>query len=255
MACCAALAVGGIGFGVYGLFFKKSSEAPAQNADATSIESELSNLKQKYSVLQNYVKELETSGTEVSEEVKSATSAETAAPLYGIIKDTETNHYNLSVSVKTAAWDGTTNVPYEITASSSNGELSSCKVNKITGDSPYEREEAKNCDTGAHRGKIVDVVGGVMGNGIGDGYGIYILTDQGELEFINGASSAGLDGLGTISKVNLPKKVIRVWGDSKLTSQPLSENGELAPMMGGAEVMVQYVDGTIETIFKYMKKG
>ncbi len=70
---CAVLAVAGIGFGVYGFFFKKS-ETPTQNTDTLNLESELASYKQKYSVLQNYVKELEASGTEVSEEVKSATS-------------------------------------------------------------------------------------------------------------------------------------------------------------------------------------
>lgn len=79
----AILATAGIGFGIYGFFFKKSEEKPAQNAaDTAELESELTNLKDKYSVLQNYVKELEASGTEISEEIKEATSINTREYIY-----------------------------------------------------------------------------------------------------------------------------------------------------------------------------
>lgn len=70
----AILATAGLGFGIYGFFFKKSEEKPVQNAiSTTELESELTNLKKKYSILQNYVEELEASGAEIPEDAKSAT--------------------------------------------------------------------------------------------------------------------------------------------------------------------------------------
>ncbi len=80
------LALAGIGFGVYGFFFKKPEEKPTENTANTELESELSNLKQKYSVLQNYVKELEASGTEVPEEAKSAVRSDVGNVLPIVIK-------------------------------------------------------------------------------------------------------------------------------------------------------------------------
>ena len=77
MITCAVLATAGIGFGVYGMT-RQPETRPTQNAAINAeIESELAELKSKYSVLQNYVKNLESSGTEVPEEAKSAAIATT----------------------------------------------------------------------------------------------------------------------------------------------------------------------------------
>ena len=74
---CIILALAGLGFGIYGMT-KKPEEKPADSTATTELETELTNLKQKYSVLQTYVKDLEASGAEVSEEVKIATEAKPA---------------------------------------------------------------------------------------------------------------------------------------------------------------------------------
>ena len=74
----AILAIAGIGFGIYGMM-RKPAETPVEDNTA-ELETELSNVKQKYVVLQNYVKELEASGTEVPEEAKSATEVEPTEP-------------------------------------------------------------------------------------------------------------------------------------------------------------------------------
>lgn len=77
MIACAVLAVAGVGFGVYGML-RKPEEKATQNATADAeAKAELTDLKQKYSVLQNYVKELEASGAEVPEEAKSASNSNT----------------------------------------------------------------------------------------------------------------------------------------------------------------------------------
>ncbi|MBR3320239.1 hypothetical protein IKG20_02960 [Candidatus Saccharibacteria bacterium] len=73
---CAILALAGIGFGVFELLQKPKSSA--QDNNTAELESELSNLKQKYTVLQNYVKDLEASGTEIPEDAKSATDTQSA---------------------------------------------------------------------------------------------------------------------------------------------------------------------------------
>lgn len=78
MIACAVLAVVGIGFGVYGMVRKPEEKAEQKNATSSAeLESELSSLKQKYSVLQAYVKDLEASGTEIPEEAKSASDTNT----------------------------------------------------------------------------------------------------------------------------------------------------------------------------------
>ncbi len=74
MIMCSVLAIVGIGFGVYGMT-RKPEEKPAGDIANVGLETELSNIKQKYAVLQDYIKELEASGTEIPEEAKTASES------------------------------------------------------------------------------------------------------------------------------------------------------------------------------------
>ncbi|MBR3131090.1 hypothetical protein IKG31_00765 [Candidatus Saccharibacteria bacterium] len=74
MIMCSVLAIVGIGFGVYGMT-RKPEEKPAGDIANAELETELSNIKQKYAVLQDYIKKLEASGTETPEEAKSASES------------------------------------------------------------------------------------------------------------------------------------------------------------------------------------
>ncbi|MBR3131406.1 hypothetical protein IKG31_02405 [Candidatus Saccharibacteria bacterium] len=67
MVICAMFAIVGVGFGIYGVL-KKPSEEKTTNCDQSGVETELTNLKQKYAILQERIRDTEASKIETSEE-------------------------------------------------------------------------------------------------------------------------------------------------------------------------------------------
>ena len=153
MAALAVLALAGIGFGVYGMT-RKPEEKVTQNATADAeVQAELTDLKQKYSVLQKYVNDLEASGTEVSEEVKDATIATSATTLKNPILtagngDTLYKMYFQSSVYSGAAYD---NKESRVHIGYVDGDVTSCQIyveNRVTAD----------CSIGSLGGKVYKIV-------------------------------------------------------------------------------------------------
>ena len=179
MIMCSVLAIVGIGFGVYGMT-KKPEEKPAESTANTELETELSEIKQKYSVLQNYVKELEASGTEVPEEAKSATEtpASTSASFHNAIIASN----DATILTQTFQSDDYYNERRSISIDVSNGEITWCKIFKPSEDN-YGKKDIGDCKIEGLSGRISAI--SQMGNTQMSWPYIGFLMEDGSVEYVS----------------------------------------------------------------------
>ena len=233
---CAILALAGIGFGVYGMT-RKPEDKPVEN-NIAELEDELSALRQKHSVLQNYIKELEASGAEVPEEAKSAT--ETAVTIKNPVvinanvKDSQHDDYVESYSIRTTGPANANGVSKYWILSSANGDLT-CKIN----DQEYgSMDNAENCDMSAHNGKVSSIYYTHLGNG-GGSY-MLILMENGDVEYLSDLQG---EQYNTIRKLSLSDKVTRIYAGVN-TCSVLKDYSAIYGGCGVTALLV-YADGSI----------
>ena len=223
-------AIAGIATGIY--FYLDANNKAADNAD----------LQAKIDLLESE------NGTEPTVGIQGDTgNITTNEPvIYSIIQDTDDIHFSQNVFTKVYPTDQIlVDAPvYQMRATAADGNLE-CSIYQYNDDA--EGEKIQDCDLSNHQGKVVDLVDGHMGNGLVNR--IMLLTNQGEVEYIDGFG----DNYGVLQKLELPQKVIRIYGDNKVGGIPKMDNGELAPYGGGTYVLVQYIDVTIESLHKYFQ--
>ena len=224
------VAIAGIATGIY--FYLDASSKATDNA----------NLQAKIDLLESE------NGTEPTVGIQGDTgNITTNEPvIYSIIQDTDDIHFSQNVFTEVYPTD---QIPvdapvYQMRATVADGNLE-CSIYQYNDDA--EGEKIQDCDLSNHQGKVVDLVDGYMGNGLANR--IMLLTNQGEVEYIDGIG----DNYGVLQKLELPQKVIRIYGDNKVGGTPKMDNGELAPYGSGIYVLVQYIDGTIESLYKYFQ--
>ena len=173
---CIIFALAGIGFGVYGMT-KKPTEKPADNTANTELETELTDIKSKYSVLQNYVKELEASGTEVSKEVKDATIATSTAALKNPILTAGDGDTLYKLYFKSSNYFGTTydNKEAQIHIAYVDGEIKSCQIY-------VENRAAADCSIGSLGGKVYKIAEAGEGQA-NQGNIISFIMEDGSVEY------------------------------------------------------------------------
>ncbi|MBR3320238.1 hypothetical protein IKG20_02955 [Candidatus Saccharibacteria bacterium] len=145
---CAILALAGIGFGVYELL-QKPQTAP-QGTNTSELESELSSLKQKYTVLQNYVKDLEASGTEIPEDAKSATDGSSSASFHNAVIASSNDDGRLDLYFES---DDYYNKKRSINITIHDGAIEDCTLREPSSDG-YGKTNAGDCEITGVSGKI-----------------------------------------------------------------------------------------------------
>lgn len=208
MIACVLLAVAGIGFGVYGMT-RKPAEKSNQSSVSIETDSELTEIKNKCSILQNYVKELEAQGIEASEEAKTATEGTSGSILktYGFLSENIRNEQYKPIPIQliSASYGHT-----EYTLSS-DGVVTAyhnwAQYNE--GDRPANQRE-KDDLTSQFNSRVIDMAEGHVGNGVTST--IFFLQENGRVAWIHDFDLAK-DSNQSIAYVEDAQDVVRIYGN------------------------------------------
>ncbi len=218
---CVILAIVGVGFGIYGIT-RKPEEKPAENntKDSTDLETELSDIKQKYSILQNYIKELEVAGNEIPEEAKNAATDVSAS------KNAIINDGSIVFQTKENHADG----EKIITINIANG-VPSCRMLKSEKDSygMLAKKDMGECQISGLSGKVQSVY--EAGSTQMDWPYLAFLMEDGSVEYAPAFESKETGNIVIKGKINITKFVSGIINNVSIRAGgPEAAGGHLTTM-------------------------